>query len=89
MYILKIYILYILSTQGLDRYLSILCKATSIRDVIAFPKTMEGRDLMSGAPAEISEEDKTLYHITELHDDMSKTKQKNEDVHNHSVLQIN
>ncbi|KAJ8672481.1 hypothetical protein QAD02_003740 [Eretmocerus hayati] len=48
---------------GLDRYISILCGAQSIRDVIAFPKTIEGRDLMSNAPASISDEDKRLYHI--------------------------
>ncbi|XP_058790960.1 aspartate--tRNA ligase, mitochondrial isoform X2 [Phymastichus coffea] len=48
---------------GLDRYISLICKASSIREVIAFPKTMEGRDLMSDAPTSISEEDKKLYHI--------------------------
>lgn len=41
----------------------LLCKAESIRSVIAFPKTMEGRDLMSGAPVPISNEEKMLYHI--------------------------
>lgn len=53
---------------GLDRYISLICAASSIRDVIAFPKTMEGRDLMSGAPTPISEEDKKLYHIEVLDD---------------------
>ncbi|XP_046736551.1 aspartate--tRNA ligase, mitochondrial isoform X1 [Diprion similis] len=48
---------------GLDRYIAMLCNATSIRDVIAFPKSMEGRDAMSGAPVQISDEDKKLYHI--------------------------
>ncbi|XP_011502386.1 PREDICTED: aspartate--tRNA ligase, mitochondrial [Ceratosolen solmsi marchali] len=48
---------------GLDRYISIICKASSIREVIAFPKTIDGCDLMSGAPTLISEADKKLYHI--------------------------
>ncbi|XP_053997232.1 aspartate--tRNA ligase, mitochondrial [Hylaeus anthracinus] len=48
---------------GLDRLMCLLCKAESIKNVIAFPKTMEGRDLMSGAPIPISDEDKKLYHI--------------------------
>jgi aspartyl-tRNA synthetase len=41
----------------------LLCGSDSIRDVIAFPKTLEGKDLMSGAPVPISEEEKKLYHI--------------------------
>ncbi|XP_018398053.1 PREDICTED: aspartate--tRNA ligase, mitochondrial [Cyphomyrmex costatus] len=48
---------------GLDRLVCVLCNKKSIKNVIAFPKTMEGRDLMSGAPDVISDELKTLYHI--------------------------
>ncbi len=42
---------------GVDRILMILENETNIREVIAFPKTGENRDLMMDAPSEISEKE--------------------------------
>jgi aspartyl-tRNA synthetase len=39
---------------GLDRIISLLLNEPNIREVIAFPKTGDGRDFMMSAPSEIS-----------------------------------
>ncbi|KAF5388193.1 hypothetical protein D9615_000192 [Tricholomella constricta] len=41
---------------GFDRMMATLCKTQSIRDVIAFPKTSTGADLVFRSPAPISNE---------------------------------
>lgn len=49
---------------GLDRLLAILANEPNIREVIAFPKTGDGRDLMMGAPSELPDQQLREAHIT-------------------------
>lgn len=48
---------------GLDRLAAMLIGRETIRDVIAFPKSSTGRDLMTGCPEEIELDVKKLYYI--------------------------
>ena len=56
---------------GIDRFLAILTNEPNIREVIAFPKTGDNRDLMMDVPAEVTEE-----QLKELHIKITKSKKK-------------
>lgn len=49
---------------GLDRLISLLLHEPNIREVIAFPKTGDGRDLLMDAPAPLSQEQLHELHLT-------------------------
>ena len=49
---------------GLDRIVAILCGETSIREVIAFPKTAQAVDLMADAPSTVSPKQLRELHLT-------------------------
>jgi len=48
---------------GFDRLLMILLNEPSIRETIAFPKTGDARDLMSGAPSDVADKQLKELHI--------------------------
>jgi aspartyl-tRNA synthetase len=48
---------------GFDRLVTLMCGAEAIRDVIAFPKTQRGQDLLTGAPTAVTERQLRDLHI--------------------------
>ena len=44
--------------------MAVLCGADSLKEVIAFPKSHAGRDLLTGSPAELENRDLVDYHLS-------------------------
>ena len=56
---------------GLDRLISVFANEPNIREVIAFPKTGDGRDPMMGSPAKVDKK-----QLDELGLEIKKTNDK-------------
>lgn len=48
---------------GIDRFLAVILEEPNIREVIAFPKTGDNRDLMMGVPSKVTKEQLKELHL--------------------------
>jgi aspartyl-tRNA synthetase len=49
---------------GLDRLIAVMLGVDSVRDVIAFPKSGKGEDLLVRSPSRITREQLETYHLS-------------------------
>ena len=52
-----------ISNVGFDRLMAILCNSRTIREVIAFPKTASGMDLLFRSPSPLNKEELIKYGL--------------------------
>jgi len=48
---------------GFDRFIAVLTGCESVRDVIAFPKSSKGEDMMVKSPSRITDVELARYHL--------------------------
>lgn len=56
---------------GFDRFIAVLTGRESVKDVIAFPKSSKGEDMMVKSPSKITDVELARYHLA-LADDVSR-----------------